>query len=107
MSQLRFDSATPLFSGAVTPPGIPSTGDTPPPLPPEVESPLHEIFFGPNGLRAGWRLLIFAAIIAVFFVALHYAGELLSHGHPPQPGFSMAGVAIGEGVAFLLFLIAS
>ncbi len=79
----------------------------PPPLPPDSKSAMNEIFFGPNGLRAGWRLLIFGAIIAAFLTALHYGGKLLSHGQPPQRGFSMTSIIVGEAVVFLLFLFAS
>ncbi|MGB6821471.1 MAG: hypothetical protein WBE21_05300, partial [Candidatus Acidiferrales bacterium] len=68
---------------------------------------MNEIFFGPNGLRAGWRLLIFAAIIAAFLTAVHYGGKLLSHGQPPQREFSMTSIIVGEAVVFLLFLFAS
>src|SRR5579864_8519995 len=64
MPKPPFGSATPLFNGAIRPPGIPSSSDIPPPFPPDRKSAMNEIFFGPNGLRAGWRLLIFAAIIA-------------------------------------------
>lgn len=107
MTTQRFDSTAPLFSGA-PPPGIPSSGAAPP-LPPAnpPESGLRRIFFGPNGLRAGWRLLIFAAILTVFFVTLHFVGKISSHGRPPQRAFTATGIAIGEGVVFVVFVLAS
>ena len=107
MPQPSFGPAAPLFNGVITRPGIPSSSDAPPPLPPDSKSAMNEILFGPNDLRAGWRLLIFAAIIAVFLAALHYGGKLLSHGQPPPHGFSMTGIIIGEAIVFLLFLIVS
>ena len=53
--------------------------DAPPPLvpalPPEPER--NKILFGPNGLRAGWRLLIFllilGGIVGALLLAAHYA----------------------------------
>jgi uncharacterized protein len=38
-------------------------GLAPTPVPPSL---LRKIFFGPNGIRAGWRLLIFLAILVAF-----------------------------------------
>lgn len=107
MPQPPHGSATALFNSAITPPGTPSSGDAPPPFPPDSKSAMNEIFFGPNGIRAGWRLLIFAAIIATFLTAVHYGGKLLSQGQPQQHGFSMTGIIVGEAIVFLLFLIAS
>lgn len=107
MLQRRYGSATALFNSTITPPGIPSSGDARPPFPPHSKSAMNEILFGPNGLRAGWRLLIFAAIIAAFLTTLHYDGKLLSHGQPPQRGFPMTGIIVGEAIVFLLFLIAT
>ena len=106
MPQPPFGSATPLFSGAITPPGIPSSGDAPSPFSPDTKSAMNEIFFGPNGLRAGWRLLIFAAIIFLFVEGLRYGGKLFSRGQPPH-AFSLTGIITGEAIFFLLFLFAS
>ena len=107
MPQPRYGFAMALFNSTITPPGISSSGDAPPPFPPDSKSTMNEILWGANGLRAGWRLLIFAAIIAAFLTALHYGGKLLSHGQPPQRGFSMTAIIVGEAIVFLLFLIAS
>jgi len=56
---------------------IPDTASQPGPRP---TSALNSIFVGPNGLRAGWRLLIFFAIIGVpatglFFIARTFGGS--------------------------------
>ncbi|HKV28637.1 MAG TPA: CPBP family intramembrane glutamic endopeptidase [Candidatus Acidoferrales bacterium] len=107
MPQLPSGPAAPLLSGAITPPGIRSAGDAPPPAGPDRKSASNEIFFGPNGLRAGWRLLIFAAIIAAFLTGLSFGSKLLSHGRPPQNGFSVTNIIVSESLVFLLFLIAS
>ncbi len=39
----------------------------------------HKIFMGPNGIRPGWRILIFLALVfaignGVVFIALHTPG---------------------------------
>lgn len=107
MPQPRYGSATALFNSTITPPGIPSSGGAPPPFPPHSKSAMNEIFFGPNGLRAGWRLLIFAAILAIFIEGLRYGAILLSHGRPPQQGLSVTGALAGDGALFILLLIAS
>jgi uncharacterized protein len=70
---------------------------------------LHNIFLGPNGIRAGWRLAIYIA----FFVALA-AGRVFTVFHIPQfhewltklKGVMAAGPwAIDQGANFLLVLI--
>lgn len=42
------------------------------PLPPQpvAAPPANTVFRGPNGIRAGWRVLIFFGIVAVFYVIL-------------------------------------
>ncbi|MHB8486330.1 MAG: CPBP family intramembrane glutamic endopeptidase [Candidatus Acidiferrales bacterium] len=105
MPQPPFGSATPLFSGAMTPPGIPSSGDAPPPFSPDTKSATNEIFFGPNGLRAGWRLLIFAANAFVLLAIFGLIQDSLSHGK--RIPFTARGVSIREASAFLCILIAS
>jgi len=43
-------------------------------------SPLRQIFLGPNGIRAGWRLLIyFATVIALTFAVFSVLMRLLHH----------------------------
>jgi membrane protease YdiL (CAAX protease family) len=57
----------------------------------------HDIWKGPNGLRAGWRVLIYLALLASFGYAASKIVDALSHGR--QYDFSYPAVAI---VAFLL-----
>ena len=38
-----------------------------PPAPTPAPQPANEIFYGPNGIRAGWRVLIFLALVIVLF----------------------------------------
>jgi membrane protease YdiL (CAAX protease family) len=42
--------------------------DQPPPLPAAPPSPIHQVFLGPNGIRAGWRLLIFLGCLFFLFL---------------------------------------
>jgi len=49
----------------------------PEPTPPS--RPANFIFIGPNGLRAGWSLAIFIAIIAALATSLHFAVPAVQH----------------------------
>lgn len=75
-----------------------------PSQPPQTSAnPLKPVFWGPNGLRAFWRLLIFVGILAAFrFVVVHFI-------HHPSgiTDFTAKTVLLGEGVSFLLVLIAA
>jgi uncharacterized protein len=83
---------------SVTPP--------PPPVPPQPNT-LQTVFLGPQGLRAGWRLLIFIAILAVLAIATHPLGRIIAHKYNMGTEFSAPNVVIGESLSFLLLLIAS
>jgi membrane protease YdiL (CAAX protease family) len=79
---------------------------------------MRSVFLGPNGIRAGWRLLIFALILAAIAVAIfvivgagaylagyHGVGaELLSERHSGK--VAPAGIAFSEGVVLTASLIA-
>src|SRR5271168_4356385 len=95
----------PAMGSDALPPVIPAP-------PPEVER--NKIFYGPDGLRAGWRLLIFAlilgSIVGVLSLIGHYAAIL--NGPPPAnpsqdatltPGI----IALGEIPLFGLILFVS
>jgi hypothetical protein len=51
------------------------------PTTPTKQSTLRKIFLGPNGIRAGWRLLLFLLLMAAF----QYVLRLL---HSPNSGHS-------------------
>ncbi|HEV3275528.1 MAG TPA: type II CAAX endopeptidase family protein [Terriglobia bacterium] len=58
-------------------------------------------FMGPSGLRAGWRLLVFVALLILIGTGLAVlAGPLVRRFHPP-------GVLTGEAIGFLAALGAS
>ena len=83
------------------------------PAPPLVSSrPSHgllqsRVLYGPNGLRAGWRLLIFLAILSALFSMTAMALRLMSHRGGPRAGITPGAALFGEGIAFLFVLIAS
>jgi len=70
------------------------------------------IFVGPNGIRAGWRLLIFVAIFlalakCVQFVLVHIPAVRAYQQAQPKDVMTPAGQIIGEGLAvFFLFISA-
>jgi len=68
---------------------------------------LRWVFTGPDGIRAGWSILIF---IAVFFASIALVGAIihLFHKAPPHPSGeqSQIGLLITEGIATLLLLFA-
>ena len=72
--------------------------------------PHHTIFRGPNGIRAGWRALIFIAILVGLSVALLLIMGLISHGRKPPTSMSMqtpVGLSLSEGTIFLFTSIAA
>jgi len=67
-------------------------------------SPSHNIFVGPNGIRAGWRLAIFLALdLAFIYGIVHIPGirSLL----PSQQIFTAKGLLFSEGLLNLLPLL--
>jgi membrane protease YdiL (CAAX protease family) len=53
-----------MSSDPTQPGGFPAAAEPPLEAAPAPPSVVRKIFFGPNGLRAGWRLLIFLALVA-------------------------------------------
>jgi uncharacterized protein len=79
------------------------------PVPPTQPSTLRKIFIGKDGLRAGWSLLIFMAMVAAIAFCANVIGHKL---HPPAPKTAkpdsdtspLPGLLI-EGIAFLVLLL--
>jgi len=100
----------------------PQLGEAAPPPAPAKPSLLHSVFMGPFGLRAGWSLLIFFALLFGCVMAIrgvqhvvkihhdHTAAQSTAAPAPkpdpnaPQP---MAGMLIGESLLFGIFLLVS
>ncbi len=71
--------------------------------------PANTIFRGPNGMRAGWRALIFLAIVAGCFLLLGAILAVIAHGRT-QIGTSQLtplGTGVSEGAIFLFTSIAA
>jgi membrane protease YdiL (CAAX protease family) len=104
-----------------------------PVLPPSAQdSTAHKIFYGPFGLRAGWSLLIYCAIVLSFVLGINLIGHQIKHqrehaaavlaaktGKPaepvpplapnPNPGAPqpLASMIIIEAIVFGVFLLLS
>jgi uncharacterized protein len=74
-------------------------------VPVPQESAVHKFFVGPNGLRAGWRLLIFFALLFVLFAALSPIASR-TFGRMRQD-FSAPTVIVSELFTFAVILIAT
>jgi membrane protease YdiL (CAAX protease family) len=79
-----------------------------------AQQPEHgNIFVGPNGIRAGWRLLIFVAIFlalakCVQFVLVHIpAVRAYLQAQQPKDVMTPAGQIIGEGLAVFFLCISA
>ena len=74
------------------------------PIPPAQPSTLHKVFIGKDGLRAGWSLLIFIAMIAAIVLSVNVIGHKL-HISGPKPGPSGISPRFGflfEAIPFLV-----
>src|SRR6202162_3967678 len=89
---------------------LPPIDAAPPPTPP-VEPERNEILYGPNGLRAGWRALLFMVIVVCIVVLINVIGHYVARklGQTPAvpaqlttltPGF----IALGELITFAVIL---
>ncbi len=79
------------------------------PVPPRP-SVIHTIFLGPNGIRAGWRLLIFIGMFRVLGrclnFALHHIPAVMAFMHSqPKDAFTASGLIVQEGLTALLLVI--
>jgi len=83
---------------------------TPPEKLPPAESAVKNVFVGPNGIRAGWRLaiflIIFVALAAVINAILHRIPFITQHFPPPPKGapqvLTPGAQIFGEGTTVLL-----
>src|SRR5215469_6166447 len=82
---------------------------TSPPIPPRA-SALRRVFAGPSGIRAGWRLLIFYAIVFGLFAVLLGIVRVLHIGGKPLTSVSQLTpslVLTTEGTMLLFTVIAA
>ena len=71
-------------------------------------SPLHKTLIGRDGIRAGWSLLIFIAMLAAIIIATHFI--VLKFHHPPANTAktsedSAKSTIINESVIFVVVLL--
>jgi len=86
----------------------------PTPTPP-VEPARNDVLYGPNGLRAGWRALLFMLIVVCIVVLInvigHYVARKYGHGpvNPAQITTTLIPelVAIGELTSLAVILVAA
>jgi membrane protease YdiL (CAAX protease family) len=87
----------------------PETSDVASPVP--APNLLKQVFYNDRGLRAGWRLLIFCAMIGVPALGLTLLARMANGGAAPQRGpklsdFAMTAIqALSELVLFLVILL--
>lgn len=85
------------------------------PAPTPAPQPANEIFYGPNGIRAGWRVLIFLALVVVvtlIFMTPFVVMRALRGGAGPQVSVGIGdltplGLGISEGSLFIIPSIAA
>jgi membrane protease YdiL (CAAX protease family) len=77
------------------------------PSPPEPPSTLHYILFGPDGLRAGWSIVLFLALYASLWRCLYPIEHALLHAQPIHGGLLTARQTLDlEGAGIVALLIA-
>jgi len=69
----------------------------------------HPVFFTPNGLRAGWRLLIFLALVSVFGTIVGFNPSVQGMFHAVQANGVMtpAALIVIEGAEVLVLTLAA
>jgi hypothetical protein len=64
------------------------------------------ILKGSNGLRAGWRILIYAALVGAFGYGANKIADVALHGREPDAASPTVGIVTFAVMLFLLFLAA-
>ncbi len=83
---------------------MPDSELIPPSALPEVSAqPQHNFFRGPNGIRAGWRVVIFLALVCAMVLVLVGGVALIAHGRAQFAisQLSPQGLGISEAAIFL------
>ena len=75
----------------------------------QILSPRNRAFWGPHGLRAGWRLLLFILILIARRFAVVFTAHLIfgSHDVERSMGENPMYLLLSEGLAFALLLVAT
>jgi uncharacterized protein len=83
------------------PPAMGSDAPTPLTPAPPVEPERNDILYGPNGLRAGWRLLIFLLILSCIVGAIYLAGHYAASRLGPRPTNPSQDTTLTPGIIVL------
>jgi uncharacterized protein len=90
------------------------SSSSPTPNPPEpaqepLEQAVMKAFIGSNGIRAGWRLVIFVIIVFALSVLVAVITSAITHRRPTPPSGELTPQAglLGEGVQFFIVLFAA
>src|SRR4051794_38377791 len=70
---------------------------------------LYKVFIGPNGLRAGWRIVLYILMVVAFSYIVHWFRHQL-FPRPPRDinaPFEPVGQTISRSLAFILMVIAA
>lgn len=74
----------------------------------ETPNLANRIFRGPNGIRAGWRALIFLSIVAALMLATSEIVRLLRHGHvSASTSITPMAVFLWDGPVLFYFVLAA
>jgi len=71
-----------------------------------LERFIANAFVGRGGIRAGWRLAIFLAIVVGLIAGLSFIARTVFHVNPPTGPMEPLSLLHNEGVAFLIILFA-
>jgi|SRR5579862_6272075 membrane protease YdiL (CAAX protease family) len=78
------------------------------PTPTDKPQTLRRVFYGPSELRAGWRLLIFVAIVAAFFIPVNLiARHFIAGGPQAIKELTWKILVIADSTTFLIVMIAT
>jgi len=103
LSEISPESASQLSTPESLPPVLPKPQQRPKPL----ERFIAKAFVGPGGIRAGWRLIIFLAILVGLIAGLSFIARTFFHVKPPRGPLGPLSLLHNEGVAVLILLFAS
>jgi len=95
----------PLPDSPAVEPTSPSAESTP-----GIAAQQSSVFIGPNGLRAGWRLLIFVGIACLVAVVLGLIAHFAAGGQSRMVAMSMLtpiGLAVSEATILFVVLVAA
>jgi uncharacterized protein len=86
-------------SGSVAPPTEPQQAP--------LEQSISRAFVGPDGIRAGWRLVIFLVIVVALLIPVSLVAIALNHGKPPSQDLDPRVMLASEALQFFAALLAS